>query len=82
MDEKRKRMAALVVFVIVLFSSAFLSGCVGAAALMQPRDKFSVEQRAISNAISLCQKFGHKENTKEFTRCAEQRYDEFMIRNQ
>lgn len=82
MDEKEKRITALLVFVMVLFLSAFLSGCVGAAALMTQREKFSMEQRAISNAISLCQKFGHKENTKEFTRCAEQRYDEFMIRNQ
>lgn len=60
----------------------FLSGCVSAQGILSPREKFSVEQRAISNSIALCQKFGHKEETKEFTRCAEQRYDEYMMRNQ
>ena len=64
---------------VAFVACVFLSGCT--AAMLSPRDKFSVEQHAITNAISLCQKFGHKEDTKEFTRCAEQRYDEFMFRN-
>lgn len=68
--------------VVALVTCTFLSGCVAAGAMLSPRDKFSAEQRAITNAISLCQKFGHKEDTKEFTRCAEQRYDEYMFRNQ
>ena len=65
-----------------LFLSFALLGCISPAAMMTPKEKFSVEQRAINNAISLCQKFGHKEDTKEFTRCAEARYDEYVIRNQ
>jgi uncharacterized protein YceK len=68
--------------VTAIVTCTLLSGCVAAGTMLTPRQKFSVEQRAISNAISLCEKFGHKEDTKEFTRCAEQRYDEFMIRNQ
>ena len=65
-----------------LLTCTLLAGCVSTAGIMTPREKFSVEQRAITNAISLCQKFGHKEDTKEFTRCAEARYDEYVIRNQ
>lgn len=67
--------------VVALVACTLLSGCVAATSMLSPREKFSIEQRAITNAISLCQKFGHKEDTKEFTRCAEQRYDEFMFRN-
>lgn len=65
-----------------ILTCTLLAGCVSASGIMSPREKFSVEQRAITNAISLCQKFGHKEDTKEFTRCAEARYDEYVIRNQ
>lgn len=81
MDEKQKRITAILIFAVVLFFSAFLSGCVGAASLLAPKDKISLEQRAVRNAITLCTKFGHKEGTKEFTRCAEQRYDEFVVNN-
>jgi hypothetical protein len=66
--------------VAILMSTAVLAGCATGFTLT-PKEKFSLEQRAISSAISLCQKFGHKEDTKEFTRCAELRYDEYMIRN-
>lgn len=66
--------------VAILISTAVLAGCATGFTLT-PKEKFSLEQRAISSAISLCQKFGHKEDTKEFTRCAELRYDEYMIRN-
>jgi hypothetical protein len=38
-----------------------------------------LEQEAVRNATTLCKKFGHTVDTKEFTRCAEQRYDEYMI---
>jgi hypothetical protein len=41
--------------------------------------RIELEQRAISNAINLCKKFGHNLETPEFTRCAEQRYDEYMV---
>lgn len=66
--------------VAILMSTAVLAGCATGFTLT-PKEKFSLEQRAISSAISLCQKFGHKEDTKEFTRCAEIRYDEYMVNN-
>lgn len=61
--------------------SLIISGC-AAGFQLSPKEKFSLEQRAITNAISLCKKFGHKENTVDFTRCAEQRYDEYMVHNE
>ena len=82
MDTKRKQITALLFFVVLLFCSAFLTSCVGLSAAMTKKGGMSLEQQAIRNAITMCQKFGHKEQTKEFTRCAEQRYDEFLIRNQ
>tara|TARA_B100001287_G_C22584332_1_gene482497 strand:+ start:744 stop:959 length:216 start_codon:yes stop_codon:yes gene_type:complete len=66
--------------IVALVACTLLAGC-ATGFTFTPKEKFSLEQRAISSAISLCQKFGHKEDTKEFTRCAELRYDEYMINN-
>ena len=58
----------------ILAVAVLLSGCVGMMS-----ERIDLEQRAISNAINLCKKFGHNLETPEFTRCAEQRYDEYMV---
>lgn len=58
----------------ILAAAVLLSGCAGMMG-----ERFDLEQRAISNAINLCKKFGHNLETPEFTRCAEQRYDEYMV---
>jgi hypothetical protein len=41
--------------------------------------KQALEQEAVSTAITLCKKFGHQQDTPAFTRCAEQRFDEYMV---
>ena len=64
---------------IIICSS--LAGCVSMAGMLQPKERIALEQRAIRNAITLCKKFGHAEGSREFTRCAEERYDEFVINN-
>lgn len=56
-----------------------LAGCTDLR--FSAKERFTLEQRAIQSAIALCQKFGHKEDSVQFTRCAEQRYDEFLINN-
>lgn len=67
--------------IAIISCCIFFAGCAASNFAFSPKEKFSLEQRAITSAISLCKKFGHKEDTKEFTRCAEARYDEFMINN-
>ena len=60
----------------ILVAAALLSGC---ADIVYGKRHIGLEQEAIRNATTLCKKFGHTVDTKEFTRCAEQRYDEYMI---
>jgi outer membrane PBP1 activator LpoA protein len=60
----------------ILVAAALLSGC---ADIVYGKRTIGLEQEAIRNATTLCKKFGHTVDTKEFTRCAEQRYDEYMI---
>jgi len=67
--------------IVALFACTFLAGCASAGSLFTTKERFSFEQRAVNSAISLCKKFGHKEDTRGFTRCAEQRYDEYMMNN-
>lgn len=57
------------------------AGCADASFMFQQKEVVAVEQRAIRHSISLCKKFGHKEGSDEFTRCAEQRYDEYILNN-
>lgn len=63
-------------FATILIASALLSGC---ADMFYGKRKVGLEQEAVRSATNLCKKFGHTVDTKEFTRCAEQRYDEYMI---
>lgn len=74
MDIRTKSLVVLLVILTVLF----LSGCTPAAKIKRELD---LQQAALSNALRLCVKFGHKEGTSQFTRCAEQRYDEFILTN-
>jgi hypothetical protein len=60
----------------ILVASVLLGGC---ADMVYGKRNTGLEQEAVNNAINLCKKFGHTVDTKEFTRCAEQRYDEYMI---
>jgi hypothetical protein len=59
-----------------LLATALLGGC---ADMMYGKRKLNFEQKAVRSAINLCKQFGHKEDTAAFTRCAEQRYDEYVI---
>jgi hypothetical protein len=74
MDIRTKSLVVLLVILTVLF----LSACTPAAKIKRELD---LQQAALSNALKLCVKFGHKEGTPQFTRCAEQRYDEFILTN-
>jgi hypothetical protein len=58
----------------ILVASVLLSGCADWA-----KRKQALEQEAVSTAITLCKKFGHQQDTPAFTRCAEQRFDEYMV---
>jgi len=58
----------------ILALAATLSGCADLV-----KRKQVLEQEAVSTAITLCKKFGHQQDTPAFTRCAEQRFDEYMV---
>lgn len=60
----------------ILALAATLSGC---ADMVTTKRGQPLEQEAVSTAISLCKKFGHKPNTKEYTICVETRYDEVIL---
>jgi hypothetical protein len=64
--------------ITILAIAASLSGC---ADMGFGKRGQAIEQEAASTAISLCKKFGHKPETKAFTLCAEQRFDEYMVNN-
>lgn len=66
------------IIIVGLLAIAILSACVP---MNLQKDAVALEQRALRSAITLCSKFGHTEGTKEFTRCAEQRYDEYLLNN-
>lgn len=72
--QRKQESIAVTRIVTILVAAALVSGCAG---MMRPR--VGLEQEAISNAMNLCKKFGHKVDTPDFTRCAEQRYDEYMV---
>jgi hypothetical protein len=55
-----------------------LTATIGGCADLVKR-KQALEQEAVSTAITLCKKFGHQQDTPAFTRCAEQRFDEYMV---
>lgn len=73
---RRRGNIAVSRFATILIASALLSGCVD---MVYGKRNIGLEQEAVRNATTLCKKFGHTVDTKEFTRCAEQRYDEYMI---
>ena len=41
----------------------------------------TVEQKALTWAITICTKFGYDRKTAEFRVCAEHRYDQFLMEN-
>ena len=77
MDIRTKSLVVLLVILTVLF----LSACTPMFAAAKIKKELDLQQAALSNALKLCTKFGHKEGTPQYTRCAEQRYDEFILTN-
>ena len=59
----------------ILALAALLGGCAGMIDLPKKR---TLEQEAINVAVTLCKKFGHQPETKEFIACAESRFDEYI----
>lgn len=80
MNTKQTRIAVWCVIIVLAFTSAFLSGCAPLAAsqLIKPKP---IEDVALEKAVIMCEKFGHLPNTSEFTKCAEERYDEYLLNN-
>ena len=69
------------VVLLVVLAALFLSACTPMFAVAKMKKELDLQQLALSNALKLCTKFGHAEGTPQFTRCAEQRYDEFILTN-
>lgn len=80
MDVKQTRIAVWCVIIILAFTSAFLSGCAPLAAntFIKPSP---IEDVALEKAVIMCEKFGHMPNTADFIKCAEERYDEYILNN-
>lgn len=80
MDVKQKRMITLIVFILIVFSSAMLSACapISATGLLKPKP---IEDVALEKAVIMCEKFGHMKTSADFIKCAEQRYDEYILNN-
>ena len=77
MDIRTKSLVVLLVILTVLF----LSACTPMFAAAKMKRELDLQQIALSNALKLCTKFGHTEGTTQYTRCVEQRYDEFILTN-
>ena len=60
--------------------SASLSACAPLAASTFVKPK-PIEDVALEKAVIMCEKFGHMKNTSQFTKCAEERYDEYILNN-
>ena len=74
------RTKSLVVLLVIL-TALFLSACTPMFAAAKMKRELDLQQIALSNALKLCTKFGHTEGTTQYTRCVEQRYDEFILSN-
>ena len=74
------RTKSLVVLLVIL-TALFLSACTPMFAAAKMKKELDLQQIALSNALKLCTKFGHTEGTTQYTRCVEQRYDEFILSN-
>lgn len=80
MDIKQKRILTLTLSVIIIFMSAALSSCapISASSFIKPTP---IEDVALEKAVIMCEKFGHMPNTTDFIKCAEVRYDEYILNN-
>jgi len=74
------RTKSLVVLLVIL-TTLFVSACTPMFAAAKIKKELNLQQISLSNALKLCTKFGHTEGTTQYTRCVEQRYDEFILTN-
>jgi len=77
--EQKKVLVWLGIMVLVILSGA-LSACtpLAASTFIKPQP---IEDIALEKAVIMCEKFGHMPNTSDFIKCAEQRYDEYILNN-
>lgn len=80
MDNHRKGMLVWIAIAILVIIGGALSACAPMAAspFMKPEP---IEDVALEKAVIMCEKFGHMPNTEDFIKCAEQRYDEYILNN-
>lgn len=80
MDTNEKRMLVWFAIILLVFISGALSACAPIAASSWIKPK-AIEDTALEKAIIMCEKFGHMKGTADFIKCAEQRYDEYILNN-
>ncbi len=80
MDANQKKILVWFGIVVLVILSGALSACAPITAAKWITKK-PIEDVALEKAVIMCEKFGHIKGTEDFTKCAEQRFDEYILNN-
>lgn len=80
MDANQKKILVWLGIMVLVILSGALSACAPIAAGNWIKPK-PIEDVALEKAVIMCEKFGHLKGTEDFTKCAEQRFDEYILNN-
>jgi hypothetical protein len=80
MDTNQKRILVWFGIMLIIIISGALSACapITNSSWIKPK---AIEDTALEKAIIMCEKFGHMKGTEDFTKCAEKRFDEYILNN-
>jgi len=80
MDANQKKVLVWLGIMVLVILSGALSACAPIAASSWIKPK-AIEDTALEKAIIMCEKFGHMKGTEDFIKCAEKRFDEYILNN-